>query len=383
MFELIYTAGKTLADSFFVGKEGNSVKVISAAEVLPLDVQKRVVEAERAIDGKEAEVKVKVNEDGKIEVKAEGENVEVKDETTPEVTKEMITEIQLSKNVPSPEAITKKIAEVCKDFKGFEQFCKEASANHIAMVKKASMKKEAKASDPAEISFKADEKVKAEKIGQEPIRSINEKEANADLKGGVKDGSLQSSPVKSYYSRLPGKGVETAETSINLQSSLSLKEQYKKLSAAFEDLKKENEKTKEDLGKVNEELGKAEKENKEMKDEITLNDNKKTVDSIVSEIKKIVKVQKENVFVDKLVKLDDKSLKIVLDVVKEIGKLSKDDKADKDVAGLFGGEEKGKEEKKEGFGATASAKMPGVNIPQTFSQYGNGNLSSLNGLFED
>lgn len=381
MFELIYTAGKTLADSFFVGKEGNSVKVISAAEVLPLDVQKRVAEAEQAIDEKEAEVKVKVNEDGKTEVKAEGENVEVKDETKPEVTEEMVAEIQSSKNVPSPEAIAKKIAEVCKDFKGFEQFCKEASANHAEMVKKASMKKEAKVSDPAEISFKVDEKIKAEKIGQEPIRSINEKEAKADEKGGVKEGSLQSSPVKSYYSRLPGKGVETAETSINLQSSL--KEQYKKLSAAFEDLKKENEKTKEDLGKANEELGKAEKENKEMKDELTLNDNKKTVDSIVAEIKKIVKVQKENVFVDKLVKLDDKSLKIVLDVVKEIGKLSKDDKADKDVAGLFGGEEKGKEEKKEGFGATASAKMPGVNIPQTFSQYGNGNLSSLSGLFED
>ena len=380
MFELIYTAGKTLADSFFVGKEGNSVKVISAAEVLPLDVQKRVAEAEQAIDEKEAEVKVKVNEDGKTEVKAEGENIEVKDETTPEVTEEMVTEIQSSKNVPSPEAIAKKIAEVCKDFKGFEQFCKEASANHAEMVKKASMKKEAKVSDPAEISFKVDEKVKPAKVTDKDV-SVNEKEANADLKGGVKDGKEQSSPVKSYYSRLPGKGVETAETSINLQSSL--KEQYKKLSAAFEDLKKENEKTKEDLGKATEELGKAKEENKEMKDEITLNDNKKTVDSIISEIKKIVKVQKENVFVDKLVKLDDKSLKIVLDVVKEIGKLSKDDKADKDVAGLFGGEEKGKEEKKEGFGATASAKMPGVNIPQTFSQYGNGNLSSLNGLFED
>lgn len=382
MFELIYTAGKTLADSFFVGKEGNSVKVISAAEVLPLDVQKRVAEAEQAIDEKEAEVKVKVNEDGKTEVKAEGENVEVKDETKPEVTEEVVAEIQSSKNVPSPEAIAKKIAEVCKDFKGFEQFCKEASANHAEMVKKASMKKEAKsaAGETPEISFKFDEKITPAKVTDKEV-SVNEKEAKADEKGGVKDGSLQSSPVKSYYSRLPGKGVETAETSINLQSSL--KEQYKKLSAAFEDLKKENEKTKEDLGKANEELGKAEKENKEMKDELTLNDNKKTVDSIVAEIKKIVKVQKENVFVDKLVKLDDKSLKIVLDVVKEIGKLSKDDKADKDVAGLFGGEEKGKEEKKEGFGATASAKMPGVNIPQTFSQYGNGNLSSLSGLFED
>ena len=40
--------------------------------------------------------------------------------------------------------------------------------------------------------FKVDEKVKAEKIDQEPIRSINEKEANADLKGGVKDGKEQS-----------------------------------------------------------------------------------------------------------------------------------------------------------------------------------------------
>jgi hypothetical protein len=366
MFELIYKAGKTLADSFFIGKEGENVKQISAAEVLPLDVQEKITASEEEFDNKEAEVKVKVNEDG-TEVKVEGENVNVDD-------------IQKEKGIPSPEIIAKKIAEVCKDFKGFEVFCKEASDNHAAMLKQASMKKEAKVSDPSEISFKVDEKVKPAKVTDKEV-SVNEKEANADEKTGEKDGKLQKSPVKSYYGRLPGNAVQEDVKSIKLQSSL--KEQYKKLSAAFEDLKKENDKTKEDLNKATEELGNAKKENEEMKGELTLNDNKKTVDSIVAEIKKIVKVQKENVFVDKLVKLDDKSLKIVLDVVKEIGKLSKDDKADKDVAGLFGDEAGKKEEKKEGFGANASAKMPGVNIPQPFSQYAGSAVSSLNGLFED
>lgn len=368
MFELIYKAGKTLADSFFIGKEGENVKQISAAEVLPLDVQEKITASEEEFDNKEAEVKVKVNEDG-TEVKVEGENVNVDD-------------IQKEKGIPSPEIIAKKIAEVCKDFKGFEVFCKEASDNHAAMLKQASLKREAKIAEASEISFKVDEKVKPAKVTDKEI-SVNTKEITADEKTGEKDGKLQKSPIKSYYSRLPGNSVQEDVKSINLQSSLSLKEQYKKLSAAFEDLKKENDKTKEDLNKATEELGNAKKENEEMKGELTLNDNKKTVDSIVAEIKKIVKVQKENVFVDKLVKLDDKSLKIVLDVVKEIGKLSKDDKADKDVAGLFGDESGKKEDKKEGFGTNASARMPGVNIPQPFSQYAGSAVSSLNGLFED
>lgn len=359
MFELIYNAGKSLADSFFIGRQGDQVKTISASEVLPLDVQKKIASTEAELD------------------KTENANEE---------------EVYKKANIPTPEFIAKSIASVCKDFKGFDQFCKEASANHAKMLKQASMKKEAKIGDPMEFTFNRTEdgKVPSEKLGVEAEFSVNQKEVKADEGKGLSDSKKISSPVKSYFSRLPNNGGGEAEGTINLQSSL--KEQYKKLSAAFEDLKKENEKNKEDLGKANEELGKVNKEKDEMQNEMKMDSNKKIIDSIVSEIKKIVKVQKENVFVDKLTKLgkDDKALNVVLDVVKEIAKLSKNDKADKDVAGLFGGEEKGKGEEKGGeesldfdFKAAASKKMPGENIPQVFSQYSNPNLTSLSGLFED
>lgn len=362
MFELIYNAGKSLVDSFFIGRQGDQVKTISASEVLPLDVQKKITAMDAELDASKV---------------AESE-----------------TDASYSKaGIPTPEFIAKSIASVCKDFKGFEQFCKEASTNHAKMVKQASLKKEAKIGDPMEFTFNRTEdgKVPSEKLGVEAEFSVNQKEVKADEGKGLSDSKKISSPVKSYFSRLPNNGGGEAEGTINLQSSL--KEQYKKLSAAFEDLKKENEKNKEDLGKANEELGKVNKEKDEIQNEMKMDSNKKIIDSIVSEIKKIVKVQKENVFVDKLTKLgkDDKALNVVLDVVKEIAKLSKDDKADKDVAGLFGGEEgKGKGGEKGGeesldfdFKAAASKKMPGENIPQTFSQYGSTNLTSLSNLFED
>lgn len=389
MFELIYNAGKTLADSFFIGREGENVKTISASEVLPLDVQKKIADIESKFD--------RTAEENSTEAPVEGSETsteETSTETSTEVTasKVDVDEMYKKAGVPTPEFIAKSIASVCKDFKGFEQFCKEASENHAKMLKQASLKKEAKIGDPMEFTFNRTEdgKVPSEKLGTEAELSVNLKEVKSDESKGLSDSKKISSPVKSYFSRLPNNGTGEAESTINLQSSL--KEQYKKLSAAFEDLKKENEKNKEDLGKANEELGKAKKENEDMKGEMALDSNKKIIDSIVSEIKKIVKVQKENVFVDKLTKLgkDDKALNVVLDVVKEIAKLSKDDKADKDVAGLFGGEEgKGKGGEKGGesfdfdFKAAASKKMPGENIPQVFSQYSNTNLTSLSNLFED
>lgn len=376
MFELIYKAGKSLADSFFIGKSGDQELKISAAEVLPLDVQSKIVTAEAEIDKQNAIA----------EEKKDIKNLENAADAIEEVKKSEegeIKEMQASKNIPSPEFIAKKIAEVCQDFVGFEQFCKEASVQHAEMVKKASLKKEAAVSDDIEISFKQEEKVKPAKVADETLVSVNEKEVKSDEKSGIKDGKEQASGVKSYFAKLPNKGIQEPEVSINVQSSL--KEQYKKLSAAFEDLQKKNENTEKELGKANEELGKAKKENEEMKGEITMNDNKKTIDSIVAEIKKIVKVQKENVFVDKLVKLDDKSLKIVLDVVKEIGKLKTEDKADKDVANLFEDNKPAdkKEDKGFDFGKAAAKKMPGENIGQIFSSYSNANISSISDLFED
>lgn len=370
MFELFYKAGKSFADSFFIGREGKDVTVISASEVLPLDMQKKIQAAELKI---EAEGPDNVTE----EVKVEGEPVkeEVKEEGTP---LEKIDEIYKKAGVPTPEFVAKQIASVCKDYAGFKQFCKEASASHAEMVKKASLKKEAKAEDDVTFTFNRTEdgKVPQEKATAGAVFSVNEKEAKADAKQGYKDASAVSSPVKSYFGRLPGNGGGDAVESINRQSSL--KEQFLKLSAELDEMKKEKE-------NADKEVKKLEDENKNMKEEISNGNKDKDINAIISEIKKVVKVQKENVFKDKLVKADEKALKVVLDVVKEIVKLSDGEKADKDVAGLFGGEAKKDNKKEEVVDFTevkASKRMPGQNIPQIFSQYSGGTDTGLDKLFE-
>jgi len=399
MFELFYKAGKSLADSFFIGREGkDDVLVISASEVLPLEMQKKIeaaeeelnkVEVENTVEGtpatedkaienlNEAEVKLdSVKEDIQ---EAKGHEEMEKAEEVVEASKVDVDAIYKKAGVPTPEFIAKQIASVCKDFKGFEQFCKEAKANKAEMVKKASLKKEAAKEDETVFTFNKEEdgKNKPAKATEGAIVSVNEKEAKADAGKGVKDANAVSSPVKSYFGRLPGNGGGDAVESINRQSSL--KEQFLKLTAELDEMKKKDE-------EKTEKLGKMEDENKNLKEEISNGNKDKDINAIISEIKKVVKVQKENVFKDKLVKADEKALKVVLDVVKEIAKLSDGEKADKDVAGLFGGEAKKDNKKEEVVDFTevkASRRMPGQNIPQVFSQYSGGDVSGLNSLFED
>lgn len=411
MFELFYKAGKSFADSFFIGREGKDVTVISASEVLPLDMQKKIAGAEEEIN-KAAENVVEnpgsdsENVSNMEEIKEKAESIKqdaneaiaheqgemgeegvapVVEETEVEATlpvdgaSKKEDEIYKKAGVPTPEFVAKQIASVCKDYAGFKQFCKEAKANKAEMVKQASLKKEAKAEDDVTFTFNRTEdgKVPQEKATAGAVFSVNEKEAKADASKGYKDASAVSSPVKSYFGRLPGNGGGDAVESINRQSSL--KEQFLKLTAELDEMKKKDE-------EKTEKLGKMEDENKNLKEEISNGNKDKDINAIISEIKKVVKVQKENVFKDKLVKADEKALKVVLDVVKEIAKLSDGEKADKDVAGLFGGEEKGKGKKEEVVDfaeVKASRRMPGQNIPQVFSQYNGGDVSGLNSLFED
>lgn len=415
MFELFYKAGKSFADSFFIGREGKDVKVISASEVLPLDMQKKIAGAEDELNKLDGEMAVEnvvenpVTDSANVanmeEIKEKADSIkqdadeaishekgEMGEGDAPIVEEEFKADLSEKKSsksvdvdaiykkagVPTPEFVAKQIASVCKDFKGFEQFCKEASANHEAMIKKASLKKEAKAEDDVTFTFNTGEdKNKPAKVTEGAVFSVNEKEAKADASKGYKDASAVSSPVKSYFGRLPGNGGGDAVESINRQSSL--KEQFLKLTAELDEMKKKDE-------EKTEKLGKMEDENKNLKEEISNGNKDKDINAIISEIKKVVKVQKDNVFKDKLVKLDEKGLKVVLDVVKEIAKLSDGEKADKDVAGLFGGEGKGKEKKEEVVDFTevkASKRMPGQNIPQIFSQYSGGSdVSGLNSLFE-
>lgn len=382
MFELFYKAGKSFADSFFIGREGkDNVVTISASEVLPLEMQKKIQAAEEEINKVEVENTVEgtpATEDKAIENlnEAEGHEEMEKAEEVVEASKVDVDAIYKKAGVPTPEFIAKQIASVCKDFEGFKQFCKEASANHAELVKQASIKKEAAKEDDVTFTFNTgEEKNKPAKVTDGAIVSVNEKEAKADAGKGVKDASAVSSPVKSYFSRLPGNGSGDAVESINRQSSL--KEQFLKLSAELDEMKKEKE-------NADKEVKKLEDENKNMKEEISNGNKDKDINAIISEIKKVVKVQKENVFKDKLVKADEKALKVVLDVVKEIVKLSDGEKADKDVAGLFGGEAKKDNKKEEVVDFTevkASKRMPGQNIPQVFSQY-SGTDTGLDKLFE-
>lgn len=411
MFELFYKAGKSFADSFFIGREGKDVTVISASEVLPLDMQKKIAGAEEEInevelvqDGVENQVAGTPNtEDEAVEnlneagekLQSAQQNIEkAKSHEEMEKTKEgngtelsiketsksvNVDEIYKKAGVPTPEFVAKQIASVCKDYKGFKQFCKEAKVNNASMVKKASLKKEAKAEDVPTFTFNTEEdgKNKLAKANDGAVFSVNEKEAKADASKGYKDASAVSSPVKSYFGRLPGNGGGDAVESINRQSSL--KEQFLKLTAELDEMKKKDE-------EKTEKLGKMEDENKNLKEEISNGNKDKDINAIISEIKKVVKVQKENVFKDKLVKADEKALKVVLDVVKEIAKLSDGEKADKDAASLFGGEAKKDNKKEEVVDFTevkASRRMPGQNIPQVFSQYNGGDVSGLNSLFED
>lgn len=416
MFELFYKAGKSFADSFFIGREGKDVTVISASEVLPLDMQKKIAGAEEEInklDGEIAAENVVENPGSDSENVANMEEIKEKAESIKQDANEAIAheqgemgvegdapviekteveanlpvdgaskkadEIYKKAGVPTPEFVAKQIASVCKDYAGFKQFCKEAKVNNASMVKKASLKKEAKAEDDVTFTFNRTEdgKVPQEKATAGAVFSVNEKEAKADASKGYKDASAVSSPVKSYFGRLPGNGGGDAVESINRQSSL--KEQFLKLTAELDEMKKKDE-------EKTEKLGKMEDENKNLKEEISNGNKDKDINAIISEIKKVVKVQKENVFKDKLVKADEKALKVVLDVVKEIAKLSDGEKADKDAASLFGGEEKGKGKKEEVVDFAeikASKRMPGQNIPQVFSQYNGGDVSGLNSLFED
>ena len=194
MFELFYKAGKSLADSFFIGREGKDVTVISASEVLPLDMQKKIAGAEDELNKLEVEtVENKVEgtpttEDAAIknleEAKEKADSIKTdineaigheEMEKQVETASKKADEIYKKAGVPTPEFIAKQIASVCKDFAGFQQFCKEAKANKAEMVKQASLKKEAKAEDDVTFAFNKEEdgKNRPAKATEGAIVSVN------------------------------------------------------------------------------------------------------------------------------------------------------------------------------------------------------------------
>ena len=183
MLKIAYHQGESFDRSYFFATEGNVVKAISAARVIPADVQKAITAAEEK--GEEA------------------------------------------KDIISPEEAISEIEKASKGtMAGFEEF----SASLPKLTREADLKREAEwAINEGEIA-----KVEMPKKG-EVIMSVKEDEKeDTDLPSG------RSSKVKSYYGRLPSQAVGGQEIAINQQSSVN--DKYKLVVQALE-MEKEKVKT--------------------------------------------------------------------------------------------------------------------------------------------
>jgi len=338
MFELTYKAGKSFKESYFIAKDADKVKIVSADVLVPEEIQAEVVTSEQT-DGVESPI------------------------------------------VASPEeAITAITAKCGGDFTAFETLCAEA----LEIKKAASLKKEAKSVEPAAVTFQT-ETIKQDKGNIDangPVITVEPKEVKKDSSGGVTDGSATASTTKQYFGRLPNKGSETPVESINPKSSFE-KDRYIKLTAEAAEMKrkaeeviKENEGLKETNDQLKKDLESTDKNLKEKEKEIGNEKSKKDVDAIVEEARQLAKIDEkiEISIVDKLVKVDEKSLKLVLEVFKALNNAKKGGKEDTELKGLFGGEKKDTKNPFEDLKdlpemKKASKNMAGDNIPQVFSEY--------------
>lgn len=202
---IMYVPGFTPASSFFVGREGDSkekVKTISAALVMPTDIQKRLLEA--AVAGTEED----------------------------------------PSDILSPEEVIEQIKSSCKTYDEFVKFAEESEKNGLER--------------SAEWAIMESEvmTVPLPKPG-EVIKAVKESEAKAD----AKEESLpaeQGSEVKKYYARLPGSGSGEPEKALNLQSDANIK--YKKLVADYEQEKKDKEAALKELENLKKSSEETEKE---------------------------------------------------------------------------------------------------------------------------
>ncbi|MEM7827538.1 MAG: hypothetical protein QXD72_02405 [Candidatus Aenigmatarchaeota archaeon] len=258
MFKVEYREGKSFDTSYFVGTDGERIKIVNAARVIPAEIQKRIIDA-----------------------MSKGQSVE---------------------DIISPEEAEKQIEKVCGGtFEGFVEW-----ANQLPpMQRTSSLKKDAEwAINEAEIP-----KVEMPAKG-EVFTSICEDEVQ-ESKDFTTLPSDRTSKVRQYYSRLPGSSVGPQDQAINLQSIVNQK--YQLLKKALEEEKEKSQK----LMKEKEEVV---KEMEKLKEEKEIDKTKVLIDSILSEIKKITTLEpdKEKEIVDLLVKLGGKSLGILLEIVKSL-----------------------------------------------------------------
>jgi hypothetical protein len=255
MLRIAYHQGETFEKSYFVATDGKDVKVVSAIRVIPADVQAAIKTAEEK--GEEA------------------------------------------KDILSPEEAAAEIEKECAGtMEGFVQFTK----NLPKLTREADLKREAEwAINEGEIA-----KVEMPKKG-EVIMSVKEDEKEeTELPSG------KSSKIKSYYGRLPSQAVGGQEQAINQQSSVN--EKYNLVKKALDEEKAKTETLSKEKDKMGEELGK-------LKEEKSVGQKKSSVSSIMGALKKLgpVDPETEKTAVDILVKVDEKALSALLDVLKLVG----------------------------------------------------------------
>lgn len=197
-----YVKGKTFDDSYFVFDDGKDTVKVKASEIIPLDVQKRILENDE--------------------------------------------------NIVSPEEISNQIVK-------FSEGSMEKLTNEVlpSLVKSASKRNESFVKK-AEWSWSEEEvPTKLPKPGEVTI-SVNKEEI-------PKAKSEPGTPVKikQFFGRLPSKGVGEPTQSINIQSSVDqdeiIKAKIEMLKKAIEEEKEKREKAEKELAALKEEKEKKDK----------------------------------------------------------------------------------------------------------------------------
>lgn len=355
MFTLTYHAGETFDQSYFIGREGDDIKVVRASDVVPVDVQKTV--AESAAAGKEPEAVITPeNAVEQITASCGG---------TIEGFKKWAADLKPAKACDSAEVA--KAAEKAADVaEKASELAEKAEDKAEALEEKSASKKveAAQAAPTFSMSEKEVTKVEMPKDG-EVIKSVDKKESTEDapdLPNGTK------SKVKQYYGQLPTSGGGNVDKTINLQSS-EMQEKYKKAIKALDEQLKKNDELKKENDDLAKGKDKVEKELGGIKDEVEVERKKKDVEEIISGIVAggvKFDAEAEKMAVDELSKLDAKSLKTVAKVIK----------------GLFGSKE-GKELPMPNPFESKKASMEGVNLPQIgASVAGTDLIATVSRLFE-
>ena len=199
---IAYTRGPDFKSSFFVAQDGEKTFTVSAAEIIPQDVQEKIIRGEDDVSTPD-DIVSQLNEmsGGSIE-KLATEVIPSLKEQAASVRK------KADEDAEKDDDETKDDDEEKKEPEDLENITKEQDTS----TEKSAMKK------VAEFSW-AESEIPAMKPGKPsdgPMMSVNQNEVKKE-EPDVPTG--QSSKVKSFYARLPNKGVGGPGVAINVQSS--------------------------------------------------------------------------------------------------------------------------------------------------------------------